>query len=327
MSDGEREYSFPSVVGIGQDLRYRPELGVERKPTERLALTVDNRKYFVGDLAIRQSGIASRSLDADRSQDQNVRVLVLAALSLFAQWDAQVFHLVTGLPVNSYSAYRDAWESQLPGEYKVVVEEDGKPRERQIAIGNVHVVPQPFGTLYNRVLSPIGNLADRDLARRTIGLVDIGFKTTDLAVADQMEFIDRLSSSTTTGMATAYAHIADRLRAEYRLDKENWEIDEIVAQGAVRIAGKTSDISRLKAEAYERVARKVITDLESLWDYRDLDTILVTGGGGQALAEHLLPRYPNIELVDGAPMANVRGYVKLARHFFGEVTAAPKPAG
>lgn len=324
VSDAEKDFVFPSVVGVGQALRYRSEVGFQRKQTENLAISLDDRLYFVGDLAIRQSGIASRSLDQNRAGDQNVRVLLSAALSLFAQWDHQDFQVVTGLPVNYYAAYRDAWESQLRGEYVVRIHADGQAREKHITLSRLRVVPQPFGTLYHRVLNSIGNLEDRELAKRTVGIVDIGFKTTDFAVADQLEFIDRLSGSTDIGLSTAYGFIADWLREELKVDKETWEVDEIVSAGAVRIAGKPHDISRLKYESFARVAQKIIIELESLWDYRDLDLILITGGGGQALAHFLLDRYPNIQLVDNAQLANVRGYAKLAHYLFGSMTPAER---
>jgi plasmid segregation protein ParM len=44
--------------------------------------------------------------------------------------------------------------------------------------------------------------------------------------------------------------------------------------------------------------------------------MLVTGGGGTALSDHLLARFDNARLVDGAQLANVRGYAKLANNIF-----------
>lgn len=317
-TDGDKEYVFPSVVGSGHDLKYRSELSKlgQNQGLDSLVITMEGRKYFVGDLAVRQSEIASRSLDQNRAEDKNTRILLYATLALFSQWEQQSFNIVTGLPTVYYSSYRDTWVSALQGSQTVRFSNGQEERERTITIEKVRVVPQPFGTLYDRVLNNIGNVVDTDLTRLTVGVVDVGFKTSDFAVSDGLEYIERLSSSTTTGLSSAYGLIAERLREEFRINKENYELDEIVSRGQIRIAGKPYDISHIKREAFERVATKIITELESLWDYRSMDVILLTGGGGQALSEFLLPRFNNAFLVEGAQAANVRGYLKLANNIF-----------
>jgi len=317
-TDGDKEYVFPSVVGSGRDLKYRSELSrpLQSQGLDSLVVTLEGRKYFVGELAIRQSEIASRSLDQNRVEDKNTRVLLYTTLALFSQWEQQSFNIVTGLPTAYYSSYRDAWVNSLHGSQTVRFMSGGEEKERTISIEKVRVVPQPFGTLYDRVLNNIGNVVDTDLTRLTVGIVDVGFKTSDFAVSDGLEYIERLSSSTPTGLSSAYGMIADRLREEFRINKENYELDEIINKGQIRIAGKPYDISNIKREAFERVAAKIITELESLWDYRSMDVILLTGGGGQALSEYLLPRFNNAFLVEGSQSANTRGYLKLANNIF-----------
>lgn len=315
-TDGEREFIFPSVVGLGQELRYRSELSIRTRPLDNIAITVDNKDYFVGDLAIRQSEIASRSLDPNRAEDRNVKVLLLAGLNLYAQWENETFNVVTGLPTSYYAAYRDSWINNLRGSHVVKVRAGGQEKEKTLIIEKLRIVPQPFGTLYDRALNAAGAIEDEDLAALTVGVVDVGFKTTDFAVADQLEFIDHLSGSTPVGLSNAYGLIAERLRQEFKIDKEQHELDRIVERGEVRIAGKAYDISRTKREIFERVAHKIITELDSLWDYRNLDVIFFTGGGAQALAEWLLPEFRNAILVDEPQVANARGFLKYANNVF-----------
>lgn len=315
-TDGEREVVFPSVVGSARELRYRSEFADLSNGVSNLSVALDGRRYFVGDLAIRQSEIASRSLDENRVEDRNIRVLLYTALGLFAQWEQQTFNLVTGLPSIYFGALRDQWSNALRGTAVIRTSSGGEERERTISVDRVRVVPQPLGTLYDRALNNIGNIADSDLGRLRVGVVDIGFKTSDFAAADQMEYIERLSGSTTTGLSNAYALIAERLRNEFRIVKENHEMDQIVQRGELRLAGKLYDISAIRKDAFERVAAKIITELDSLWDYREFDAILITGGGGQALAEYILPRFRNAYLVEGAQLANARGFLKLAANIF-----------
>lgn len=315
-TDGEREFVFPSVVGLGQELRYRSELSVRNRPLDNLAITIDGKDFFIGDLAIRQSEFASRSLDPNRAEDRNVKVLMLAGLSLYTQWENETFNVVTGLPTSYLAAYRDAWVNNLRGSHVVKFRSNGQEKEKTITIEKLRIVPQPLGTLYDRALNPTGAIQDEDLASLSVGVVDIGFKTTDFAVADQLEFIDHLGGSTPIGLSNAYGLIADRLRQEFKIDKEQHELDRIVERGEVRIAGKVYDISRTKREVFERIAHKIITDLDSLWDYRNLDVIFFSGGGAQALAEWLLPEFRNALLADSPQVANARGFLKYANNIF-----------
>ncbi|MCL6450360.1 MAG: ParM/StbA family protein [Acetobacteraceae bacterium] len=315
-TDGKGEHIFPSVVGVGQKLRYRSELSNHRRFLDNLMVSDDGRQFFVGDLAIRQSEIATRSLDQNRVQDRNVKILFLTGVGLFAEDETQSFNVVTGLPTSYYASYREGWQQALRGRHEIVFHLPGEDRRRTLEIGRLTVVPQPFGTLYYRVLNERGEVADQDLAEQRVGIIDVGFKTSDFAVADGMEFIERLSGSSGTGLSTAYSIISDRLAEELGLHKENFELDRVVEDGQIKIAGKVHDISWLKRETFERLAAKIITEVDSLWDYRDLDLVLVTGGGGQALAEYLLAEYDNASLVENAQVANVRGFLRLSNHLY-----------
>jgi len=290
---------------------------------DNLVITVGGRRYFVGDLARRQSEIAARSLDPNRVQDKNVKVLLAAGLGMFAGEPRQSFSIVTGLPTNYYASYRDGLAEAIGGAHEVTIHEPGADRDLIVEVDKVKVVPQPLGTLFDQVLDDGGRVVNQDLSRAKVGIIDIGFKTADFAVADAMEFIDRLSSSTTTGLASAYGIIANKLREIFAIDKENFELDEIVERGEIRIAGKAYDLTEFKRETLEWVAAKIITVVDSLWDYRDLDKILITGGGGQALGQYLTSEYPNAVVVEGAQMANARGFYKLGKKVFKSENGSP----
>ena len=85
---------------------------------DNIVITVDN-KYFVGDLAIRQSQIVSRSMGRNRVEDSSAKVLLLAGLSLFMEGNEQQFNVVTGLPVDYYRMYKDDWAELMQGTHAV----------------------------------------------------------------------------------------------------------------------------------------------------------------------------------------------------------------
>ncbi len=316
--ENQEAYMFPSIVGVGSDIQYKSDMMLATDPIKNLHIEIGNESFFVGELAIRQSEIASRSLDQDRSKDKNAKVLMLTALTLLCQKDEEHFNIVTGLPTNYYAAYKEDWRNSLIGNYKTKVWREGRLWDRSFSVKNARIVPQPFGTFFNQLLNPNGEVIDDDLTGEMVGIVDIGFKTTDLAVSNNAEFIDRLSFSTTTALSSIYRLIGDRLRREYKIDKEDYELDESIAQKSIKIAGEKHDISSWVDNAFRMVAGKIATEIESRWDYKMFDRILLTGGGGEAMSNYIVESFPNMTLVEEPQTANVKGFQKLAHRLFSE---------
>jgi len=314
--DGSEQIMIPSVVGLGRELRFRNKLGDHKLELDNLVVHFGNKIYFVGNLAIRQSDIASRSLSLDRVGETNYKILLLAALKMVSQWDGHgYYNIVTGLPTNYYDK-KDELLEEIRQSYEVSFGMGNNIKRQKITIKQASVIPQPFGTLYDQVLNSSGKIVNEALSNSVVGIIDIGFKTTDFAVADNMEFIDHLSTSTTTALTNGYKYIAGYLRQQFNINKENHELDKVISEGVIKVAGKSHDITSIKRDAFESVAEKIIMDINSLWDYKDFDKILLTGGGGAELAEFLLPRFPNMVLVDRPQFANARGYQKLSNHVF-----------
>lgn len=315
--EGKEPRMFPSVVGLGKSTKYKNDLMMDADPLKNLHIVIGDKSYFVGELAIRQSEVASRSLDQDRSKDKNAKILMLTALSLLCKWEEQDFNLVTGLPTNYYAAFNESWKETLKGDFETKLSRDGKFLTRQFSVDKIRVVPQPFGTLFDQVLNSMGKIVDQELTESRVGIVDIGFKTTDLAAADNMEFIDKFSYSTSTGLNNVYRLVGDVLRRDFKIDREDHQLDGCIDTKQIKVAGKTNDISNYVDEAFKIVAEKIITEIDSRWDFREFDRILLTGGGGKVLGPYLLERFANMVLVDEPQLANVRGYQKLSNNIFG----------
>lgn len=316
-TNGEKDFIFPSVVGAGQDLTYRSELTTYVDPIENLSVSIEGKKYFVGDLAIRQSEILSRSLGENHAQEKNTKILLLTALALFVQGDSEEFNVVTGLPPSYYLAFKDELAEMVKGNHSIIINTDGTDRKKTIVVDKVKIIPQPLGTLFQKLFNQNGVLEDKDMARSRIGIIDVGFRTTDFAVADKLEYIDKMSYSTATGMSNAYGLVSEHLRNQFRIYKENFELDEIIQEAKIKIAGKVHDLTQVKKEAFEQVAAKILTEMNSIWDRRELDLIFVSGGGGKALADYLLPELETAVLIEDSQIANVHGYLKLAQKVFG----------
>ncbi len=320
----DRRFVLPSVIGTAQAIAYRSELSGYTAAEDNLVVETDGGQYFVGAMAVRQSEVAARSLAEDRPADPAARVLFRTALALLAEAGTSTFNVVTGLPPVYFRAYQERLRDMVQGEHHVVLRGSEHPVDRTFRIEGVRVIPQPFGTLFDLLLDEGGNPQNVDLSDARLGICDVGFRTVDCVVADRLDYIDRHSFSTTTGMSAAYTLIAQRLQSEFGVTKTNYELDGIVRSGRLRLGGQVHDVSEIRDEAFAAIANKIITEIRSCWPVRDLDVIYVSGGGATALSRHFQEAFDTAVTASDAQEANVRGYWKLGNKLYGtgEATAA-----
>ncbi len=326
-TDGDKDFIFPSVVGAGQELTYRSELTTYIDPIENLAVVIEGKRYFVGDLAIRQSEIRSRSMSDNHAQEKNTKILLLAALALYVQGKNDEFNVVTGLPPGYYLANKELLADLMKGRHTVHLSIDGVDQEKTLTVNNVKIIPQPLGTLFDKIFDERGVIRDKDLARSKVGIIDIGFRTTDFAWVDKLEYIDKLSHTNTTAMSKVYAIISESLHNKFRIYQEDYDLEEVVHRARIKVDGEIYSLDQVKQEAYEQLTAKILTEMNSIWDKRMLDEILISGGGGSALADYLLPELKIAKLVENSQTANVHGYLKLGHKMFGYTENQPNAHG
>jgi plasmid segregation protein ParM len=330
-TDGRKDIIFPAVVGQARNLRYVNDEATEQNYINNMDVIVGEREYFVGDLANRQSDIVLFSLNENRMDENISKVLLTTSLALLANDRNSGFNVVTGLPVGFYTETKQTITQHFKGRHNLTLRLNQQAeQEKNLHVNEVKVLPQPFGSLFNLILDQNGVLIDENMAAAKIGIIDIGFRTTDYIVVNSLENIDRLSGSSNTALSTSYIMISEMLRDEFRITKPVYQLDDIVRQGVIRISGKSYNLEEIKKHAFAMVAEKLITEITSIWVNRwELDMVFITGGGGVAIADYILPYFENGALVKDAQYANVYGFQKLAQRLFGanDITASGVAAG
>lgn len=310
--DGRDGYVFPSVVGEGS-----PQGPVSfgfAKPalTEDIRVGIDGKTYYLGDLAIRHSRIAYRGLSATRAEGDDIKILFLGALSLFCHEPVNDFAVVTGLPPGRLHLTQDLI-SRLKGDFEVTRYMGNQASTVTVSVPELEVVPQPVGTYWSEVLDPRGHLRqDTDLLKGKVGVIDIGFRTSDLATIVDGEYAPSWSRTIPLGIYTAYDAIAQDLASTYGMEQETYALDESIISGQINVSGKTVDISNFRDRVFGEVATKLVVDVRSIWPIEEYDCVLLTGGGGHVLDKHLRSLVPQARLVRDPVAANARGYFSWA---------------
>ncbi len=323
---------FKSVFGDATEMQFREQLLSDADDEQHLQVRLDDRAYFVGELAERQSLERYFTLDQNQFVAEFTRVLALTALSRLADRKNPV-KLVVGLPIGHYTRFRGDLAEMLNGQHDVgVFNRGGDRNDTVVRVTDIRVVPQPFGTVMNLMLNDVGEVIEKGMTRQKIGVVDIGFRTSDFTITDRTRYSERGSMTSDSGISRAFTTIASKLHEKSGVQVELYRMYDAVERGTIRIHGKRYDLKRITEQAFGQLATRIATEANRLWasDW-DIDAIVVTGGGGAILAPYLQPLLKGevlpIEPGKDSRLNNVRGYCKYGRRLWTRgVNSAPAVA-
>lgn len=305
-------FIIPSVVGNSRKIRYSTGLSSENL-LNNLQVRIGNEEFFVGKLAQKQSDQVFYSLEEDRYKSKEANVLLETTLGLLSGNNEKI-GVVTGLPLD-YLKFKGSLEKSLLGTHEIYINN----RKRITYVEDVIVIPQPMGVFFNDLMDSNGTITKKDYANSTVGIVDIGFGSTDIAYVKDMEFIDKYSRSINIAMNSVYKIVSEAIYEEFGVSKELYELEDEITRGYVKVKGEEYYIEELIAHAKEVVAGKLVTWIGTIWKNRpEIDAVIVAGGGGMAMFDYLKEPL-DATLSDNAQLAILNGYRKLAKRIGSKV--------
>lgn len=162
------------------------------------------------------------------------------------------------------------------------------------------------------------DLRERDVAVEKVAVVDIGGRTTDVAlVLDGASFDPRHSGTENVGVLDVYRALSDLVRARFGTRDEYplSLLDRAVRTGRIKLWGKQHEVADLVEEAVREQQTKVAREVERrLGSASDVDTVLFVGGGS-ALFTGIAELFPNGVIPPDPEFANARGLYKYALKF------------
>ncbi len=316
--DGVNNIIFNSVMGDATDIQFQSSLGAEAA-NEKLHITLDGEEFFIGSHAQRQSHITDYTLDQDKLIERFVKVMAVTAAGLCST-SADPMNVVSGLPVGFLKRDSGRLKKIIRGNHEISFHKSGEPSiTKKIHIDKVAVIPQPIGSIFNLIFDEFGKMKDHTMSRQKLGVVDIGFKTTDYSIFDHLQYIERGSLTMDTGMSKCFSVIANKLHQESSVSIELYRMFQFMDSGLVKIRGQEYNISNLKKRVYAHAASAIASDLNRLWhnDW-DMDTVILSGGGSVELGKFLSPLIKGEVLVAAQGVDprfnNVYGYRKFGQY-------------
>ncbi|UCD80349.1 MAG: ParM/StbA family protein [Desulfobacterales bacterium] len=325
-TNGRDTVIFKSIFGEAADIQFWADFG-EDTPTDHIHVTIDGKSYFVGDLAEQQSSVLHFTLDQERLITDYVRILSLTVAGMFLKKGAPInvpVNVVSGLPIGYFKQNHERFNELLSGHHKVTYHShNGHQITKEIYINKVRMLPQPMGSILNLLMDDRGKILNKELANQKIGVVDIGFRTTDFTILDRLRYIDRGSRTIDSGISKGFSFIANKLREKCGVAVELFRLYKAAETGSIKMRGHGFSFSKIRDQVYSQLAGTIANEIDRLWaDDWDIDTIILSGGGCRELASYLQPLIiGNIIPVDpnkDPRLNNVLGYIKYGRYVWGD---------
>ena len=189
-------------------------------------------------------------------------------------------------------------------------------------MNEVSVLPQPIGTVYYVMVDPDGKLEKKYNPKSSIGVIDIGFRTTDLARMENLVYIGKASESFTglgvIDICSAFRQALIELGVDYAVALSEAEMIPYLKGNPVKVKGKEVKVQEVKDRAIELIGEGIIAAIVTKWpDWKRLDYILISGGGAALAGEYLRRKFGEENSLILDQWGNVNGYLRFGVRIWG----------
>ncbi|MFW5962363.1 MAG: hypothetical protein ACOCQR_01995 [bacterium] len=325
VGDNNKKTIFPSfAVESSTSVFQSTGVMVEKKPfnskqaLRNLQVTYNGVDYYVGRSALNQSRNADSLLTSGRVGTEQELILGLTAIALISSSDdISVDGLMLGLPISEMNMLGNKLKTMYSGIHSVKLTniQNGQSVEKKIYIDDVRVIQQSVAALYSEVFDLKGKPKTdkrRPELREEVGIIDIGYRTTDFVVAEQLSLKNHLSDTLEIGISNVHEEVRRVLKQKYNFERNLSQIEKYVQKKKIVLDGRNIDLTRNINDAKKAVASQIATEIKNSWrdDVREFSTILLVGGGSVALGASLIQEFTaQAEVIDDAQMANAKGYL------------------
>ena len=301
--DGITQIISPSVVGNFEGRTVEDD-GLRLSALD--VVEIQGQKLLVGRSALKHSSRIFNFREKNWTESIAYQALMKSAIC-HLQPDSIKLIIASGLPVSYYKSDR--------GKLTNVIRDIAADTAINL---RVKIIPQPLGSFFNLLFDDNGEVQDEGLASSRVGVLDIGFYTSDLLTIDNLELVEKQIGSFENGVAGTLESIAKDIEKAYDLRPDLHKTEEAIRKGSIRVFGTDHDITEIVRQRLTELATEIEARAKTIWKTAaDLDKVILTGGGA-ALLQDYLDLYKHAMVIDEAQFANARGYYKYAKRISNE---------
>jgi plasmid segregation protein ParM len=298
---------FPSAVGTGYERKMEKLINTRQSDTDNYDLVIEHngekKHYFVGNLAILQSSDAARPFSDDRSKAEEIQPALLTAIAGLAKGDKVT--LVTGLPLEPFFKQAQSLKTSLEKMSGIQVVLNGE--RFVIQLEQVIMFPQAVAAMYAQIKK------NNNGKSGMVGLIDMGFRTTDIIMFDLSErkFMDSYKETLPYGMNNIVIGIQDEIKNDTGYTASLEQIEQsLMKQRLLFFDRKEYDVVEMASRQESSLRNYIVSNIKRRWrdKQKELKMVYLVGGGA-FLIRSGISEFADCEVVQGAQFANARGYM------------------
>lgn len=244
--------SFPSVFETNTAELVNVADGV----LKGLKIQVDDDRYVVGDLALREGKAPHKGIN-NAPSDLDYRLLLHAGLLVAHAGGVQSpITITTGFPYSTYKIHRRNAQGVIQGEKQIKF--DGRPFGQdehslvELRVSDVNVIPEIEGHI---IATREGELRESD----PFFAVSLGYGTFEAVLSLQSGPVQRTATSG-NGVRYATSRMTELLQEEHYLDMPTeHQVDVAMRRGSVIAERQRYDLSELRREVLQVYYNDVIS--------------------------------------------------------------------
>lgn len=156
---------------------------------------------------------------------------------------------------------------------------------------------------------------NKDLKQARIGIIDIGGRTTDIAVIQNGNLDISRSNTINVGMLAVMESVRDKIQLKFDTQLTIEQLNQAINQGKVKLYGKWEAVQDIVSQCEQSVASRIESECKKcLNNSSDLDQIVFVGGTSVAIERYLDGWFRQQKIGDDPSFANARGMQKFAEY-------------
>lgn len=310
MQDGQ-SFRIPSIAKAG----LMNQVAISGSETTVFPYQTNDGNYITGDI-----------LEADPTAFDEFpvsalnRVIVSHAIRKSGIPAGSEVVICTGLPVKKFYVAGDLNKEFIKNKKKNLLKNDVVPLNGGILpkIVKHDVVSEGIAAWMDIVMQrdESGKIKlNHEIRKQRIAIIDIGGRTTDIAVIHNGNLDIGRSSTINVGMLAVKETVKERLNEKFGVSLSIEQVDQAVELKKLKLFGKWEPVEDIVSSSEQMVASRIETECKRcLNNSSDLDQIVFVGGTVMAIEQYLTGWFRQQTIGDDPAFANARGMQKFAEY-------------
>ena len=272
-------------------------------------VNINGKQYVIDKRGqyVTETSKTLNDLDKEITKVSTLAAIYLSFANSMTYKATEIFEVVlgVGLPISFFNSQKDEFVDFIKSLSGTKVSVDGG-REVCIVFSAVYAHPQSAAIAF----------LNKDLFKEAVEsiVLDLGWGTLDVTCFNGIKPVTGRYKTYALGLKKLYGDLATEISTKYNVEKDRYEIEDIIKENCVYVKGVRRDIEFLNntiTRAMNKIKEDVTNDFNK--EINASRKIFLVGGGFDAFSENFKElKLGNVQLIENAQFANANAFKEVA---------------